>query len=276
LNTVLRHTPRPLRAPAGRMAVRAYEAYLASRGRRSAAGSAEEGAGAWPVPPARLRVKVSWTADLDFFLDSGRGQVQFIRELAARHDAPVEEMEALLDFGCGCGRLARWWSDLGGVELHGSDHDPELVDWCSRNLPFLRAAVNRLEPPLAYGKGRFDLIYALSVFTHLPAELQQRWLTELVRALRPGGLLFFTVMGTRYVDQLSPHERARFDRGEPVTQFEDVAGTNLCSVYHPPRYVESSMLDGLQLLESVHPGRGDVSAPGLSQDSYLVRIPGES
>ncbi len=253
--------------------MRTYEAYLASRGRGSAESEAAD-AGAWPVPPARLRVKVSWTADLAFFLDSGRGQARFIRELASRHGAPPDEMGAILDFGCGCGRLARWWSDLEGVEMHGSDHDPELVEWCSRNLPFLRAAVNDLAPPLGYRDESFDLVYALSVFTHLSEDLQRAWLAELVRTLRPGGLLFFTVMGTGYLDQLSPSERAAFERGEQVTQFEDVAGTNLCGAYHPPRYVERHMLGGLELLEAVHPGDGDASAPGLAQDSYLVRKPG--
>jgi SAM-dependent methyltransferase len=267
----LRRAPRRIRAPAGRVAVRAYEAYLASRGPRSA--EPGEAAAAWPIPPARLRVKVSWTADLAFFLDSGRGQADFIRGLAARQGDPVKEMGAILDFGCGCGRVARWWSDLDGVELHGSDHDPELVDWCSRNLPFLRAGVNELSPPLPYEEGRFDLIYALSVFTHLSADLERRWLAELVRALKPGGLLFFTTMGTGYLDQLAPDERAAFERGHPVTRFEDVAGTNLCSAYHPPSYVERRMLDGLELVASVLPGRGDESAPGLSQDSYLVRKP---
>ena len=41
----------------------------------------------------------------------------------------------------------------------------------------------------------FDLIYAVSVFTHLDLDLGRRWLADLHRILKPGGLLLFSVHG---------------------------------------------------------------------------------
>ncbi len=42
--------------------------------------------------------------------------------------------------------------------------------------------------------GSFDLIWAVSVFTHL-AETWSAWLLELHRVLKPGGILLATFMG---------------------------------------------------------------------------------
>ena len=50
------------------------------------------------------------------------------------------------------------------------------------------------EPPLDFASGSFDLIWALSVFTHL-TDNSLPWLAELHRTLRPGGLLIASYMG---------------------------------------------------------------------------------
>lgn len=267
----------PFRRTALRLGLRLQEAYLVTRARLAARGRDPQVdavvAGAWPVPPARLRVQVSWPADAGFFLRTGREHNAFIRELVARGGGSVEEIRAVLDFGCGCGRLARWWSDLDGLEVHGSDYNPELVEWCARNLPFMTAQVNGLEPPLPYPEERFDLVYALSVFTHLSEPLQDRWLAELRRVLRPGGYLFFTVSGDAFLDKLVGEDRARYEAHQLVIHFTEVEGSNVCAAYHPPRYVEERMLERFELLEAV-PGPRDGAGPGeLTQDAYLARKP---
>ena len=205
-----------------------------------------------PVPPARLRVRVAGTADRDWFLEGGRRAEESIRAALARHGAAVEELGALLDFGCGCGRVTRRWCRLDGV--HGSDMNEEAVAWCRANLPFGRFETNGLAPPLAFAGDSFDLVYALSVFTHLTVDLQQVWLRELRRVLRPGGLLLLTTHGRAYLDGLSPEEREMFDGGEVVVRWEDVAGTNLCSAYHPESALRGPLGAGFTFLELVPEG----------------------
>ena len=224
-------------------AYRMYERLKALRGRETVS-VADDGL---PVPPARLRVRVAGTADPEWFLESGRLAEESIRARLGRQGIAVEEVGALLDFGCGCGRVTRRWRALEGV--HGSDMNAEAVAWCRANLPFGRFETNGLAPPLAFADDSFALVYALSVFTHLTVDLQRAWLRELRRILRPGGLLLLTTHGRAYLDRLSHEERERFDAGEVVVRWEDVAGTNLCSAYHPERALREDLAEGFAFLE---------------------------
>jgi SAM-dependent methyltransferase len=220
-----------------------------------------------PVPPARLIVRVAGTPDAAWFLESGRLGAEAIRAALARAGRPVEGLGAMLDFGCGCGRVTRRWAGLDGTAVHGSDQSAEAVEWCRRNLPFARFATNRLEPPLAYDGESFDLLYALSVFTHLPEELQLAWAHELGRVVKPGGFLLLTVHGERYRARLTEAERARYDAGQLVVRWEEGAGSNLCSAFHPSSYVKDRLASPFELVEFVPEG----ATGNPHQDLYLLR-----
>ncbi len=229
-----------------RPAYRTYETLRSFGKRRS------ETAGELPLPPRRLMVRVAGTPDADWFLRSGQVSAESVREAAPRHGRPLEQVASLLDFGCGCGRVTRRWRDL-DAEIHASDADARAVEWCRANLPFGRFAVNELAPPLEYGDETCDLVYAFSVLTHLTEELQQPWMEDLRRVLRPGGLLVLSTHGERYLERLTPAERAQFERGELVGRWGEVAGTNLCTTFHPRSYLER-LSDGFELLEHVPEG----------------------
>ena len=128
------------------------------------------------------------------WLKGGSTDAKLIREMLRRHGSPIGAMDAILDFGCGCGRVARHWAKLDGPDIHGADISRPSVRWCRRHLRFMHAYRCGLEPPLRFASGTFDFIYALSVLTHLPEHTGRRWLAELVRILKPGGVLLFTVV----------------------------------------------------------------------------------
>jgi SAM-dependent methyltransferase len=228
---------------------------------------AYEAASALPVPPPRLIVRVAGTADVDWFLESGRLAAESIAESLARHGRRVDELGAILDFGCGCGRVTRRWADLDSTAVHGTDANKRAVSWCRANLPFARFSSNGLAPPLPHGNGSFDLVYALSVFTHLPEELQLAWMEELERLVKPGGFLLLTTHGERYRDRLSSAERADFDDGRLVVRWAEGAGSNLCSAFHPPSYVKEQLTARFDLLELVPEG----AKGNPHQDLYLLR-----
>ena len=214
-----------------------------------------------PLPPRRLMVRVAGTADAEWFVRSGRAAYDAI----AAH-VPLESIESLLDFGCGCGRVTRYWEGFAGA-VAGSDVNAAAIEWCRANLGFARFAQNALAPPLVFEPESFDLVYALSVFTHLTAELQLAWRDEMLRVLRRGGLLLLTTHGSSYASRLDDGERARFEGGDLVVRWGEVPGTNLCSAYHPEAYLRDTFARGFAFLELEPEGaRGNPT-----QDLVLLR-----
>jgi SAM-dependent methyltransferase len=221
----------------GQPAVRLYETALAAKS--SLFGDAAREDDGLPLPPARMRAQVGpLHADARFFLESGRHNAELLRSVV-----PLDEVGALLDWGCGCGRVLRHWRQLEHTRVHGCDINPRMVAWCNEHLPFVDATVNELSPPLPYADETFDLVYAFSVMTHLSEELQHEWVAECRRVLKPRGYFLFSTLGEYYVsrDRLTADERRSFEQGRLVVLYERSAGSSLCSAYHPPPYVEREL-----------------------------------
>ena len=147
--------------------------------------------------PPHLMVRVCGSSEIGFY-PTGHVAVQQIRALLAGVGTQLESFETILDFGCGCGRvlLALHNEGLPPGALFGSDLDQEAMNWCAANLgPAATFEWNGNLPPTRYPGEKFDLVYAISVFTHLPEEHQFAWLAELRRIIKPGGFLIATVHG---------------------------------------------------------------------------------
>ncbi len=229
--------------------------------------------GGLPVPTARLLMLTTASPSVEWFIQTGRAGADSIREQLERNGVPLPEVGAVLDFGCGCGRIIRHWVDL-SADVHGCDYNPLLIDWCRRRLPFARFETNDLEPPLPYADAQFDLIYALSVFTHLPEPLQSRWVAELARVLRPGGHLIISTHGEAYLDTLSDSERARFHAGQLVVRDADAAGSNRCGVFFSEDYLRRHLEPGFRLRE--HLTRGARGNPPQDLALLQLRVPSPS
>jgi SAM-dependent methyltransferase len=118
----------------------------------------------------------------------------------------------VLDVGCGIGRLAipltSYLSE--GGSYAGFDVTAADVRWCQKTITrrhprfrFLHADVRngrynpwgRIRPEdfvFPYEDGRFDFVFATSLFTHLLASAARRYLREISRVLAPGGRSFVT------------------------------------------------------------------------------------
>jgi 2-polyprenyl-3-methyl-5-hydroxy-6-metoxy-1,4-benzoquinol methylase len=148
-----------------------------------------------PVPPDHLIVRVSGGAEVDKFLGIGRTICGDIMALINLVDETKtwRSFESILDFGCGCGRVTRFLPL--GANVTGVDIDDEAIRWCQQNLSSIaKFKVNDPEPPLEYADETFDLIYCISVFSHLPLEMEWAWLRELERVLKPDGWLFISTL----------------------------------------------------------------------------------
>ena len=222
--------------------------------------------GGIPVPPAHLRILVSGSLDVAAYLDLGRAAADSIRDTLARNGLSPEQFRAVLDFGCGVGRVIRQWPATSGTTLHGTDYNARMVEWNRKHLRFASFGVNQSAPPLGYPDASFDFIYALSVLTHLPADLQRAWTRELWRVLQPGGYLLITTHGEHYLGLLNLQQQQQFRAGEMVVKNESVAGSNFCNAFHPESWVRSQLAAGFAVMDFIPKGaRGNPW-----QDIYLL------
>lgn len=158
------------------------------------------------VPPPLLRYKVSESIDIGIFLDVGQRIAATIERTLDEVGAPLNHMNTVLDFGCGCGRTLNWLiSRFPTVRFFGTDIDCMSVQWCREHLHG-SFCTNRDTPPLRFPDAEFDCIYAISVFTHIDEKYQLEWLAELRRILRLGGLLLVSVHGAGATKELRAEE----------------------------------------------------------------------
>jgi SAM-dependent methyltransferase len=223
---------------------------------------------ALPLPPVRARYLVAGSADIRGFLELGKRAADTISAATAKAGRPIESMQAILDFGCGSGRVLRHWHRIADrVAVYGTEMNAFLVDACRKSVPFATVGNNRPAPPLDYAGETFDLVYALSVFTHLHEDLQRAWRDELRRILRPGGLLLVTTHGAHYLPRLSETERAAFASGRCVVQGAEFLGENLCITYHPEASVRALFATGFEVVEFAPQG----AKGNPEQDLWLLR-----
>jgi SAM-dependent methyltransferase len=258
---------RLLTAECWRLAAENHRLKAARRGPRVAE-PAVGGGGEPPLPPPVLRLFVAGTDAADWFLFSGRLGAESLISLLAKNHIAVGDCRSILDFGCGCGRVIRHLGHL-SARLFGCDTNPVAVEWCEEHLPPAAFAVNALEPPLPYADASFDLVYSLSVFTHLPSELQLPWMAELRRVLRPGGTLVLSLHGDATTGHLSRAERADYRAGRLVVRVGELAGTNHCAAFHPSAFVRGVLAEGFEVLDQVPEG----ATGNPPQDAWVLRKP---
>lgn len=156
-----------------------------------------------PLPPESLRHRVHGAADAESFLAVGRQCAQDIVAGLQRVGCATDSFEAVLDFGCGCGRVLRWLRpEFTSARVFGTDIDRQALEWCGKNLPSIAWSVNAGLPPTGFAAQSFDLVYAISVFSHLDEDFQFYWLNELRRITRPGGIVLLSIHGSYYLDTL--------------------------------------------------------------------------
>jgi len=146
-----------------------------------------------PVPPLDLMKRV--TIYTCFYITGGLHSYRDFWSAIRRHTDPAT-LGAVLDWGCGCGRLTRHFISFSGIpRICGCDIDAGAIAWCAENLAPAQFATVPLHPPAPYEDDSFDAVVAYSVLTHLTKDVQLEGIKEMRRILKPGGLFLASVHG---------------------------------------------------------------------------------
>ncbi|MCX7358934.1 MAG: class I SAM-dependent methyltransferase [Alphaproteobacteria bacterium] len=150
-----------------------------------------------PLPPRELRRHVGVEDDASFENPHG--------DLAFGNDVPPENYASVLDFGCGCGRLARKMMlqsrDVPGRYL-GLDLYRPSIEWSRENLRrpgfefrHFDAFHHTFNPggkqqaTIGSDLERFTLVNAHSVFTHIPEPDLEHYFNQIATRLSVDGVL---------------------------------------------------------------------------------------
>lgn len=175
----------------------------------------------------------------------------------------------LLDWGCGPGRIIRHLPPLldKSCRCYGTDYNAKYINWCSGNIPEVTFRLNRLEPPLPFENNKFDVIYGISIFTHLSEKMHYVWFNELMRVLKPGGILFLTLHGLAFRTKLPEKYQRQFDAGQLVVLSNSKEGHRTFAAFHPGKFVEKLAGEN-DILEFVE---GTVIKNKPQQDVWIFR-----
>jgi SAM-dependent methyltransferase len=195
-----------------------------------------------PLPPAHLRARIGSSSSVGSFLSIGKNAYQTIEHTLRQHGKPLDTCRTVLDFGCGCGRTLLWFTQHpAALSLFGTDIDAGAIEWCRQHFAFAAFDTNKALPPSRYATAQFDLIYTISVFTHLNEQQQFAWLQEFQRILQPGGVALITVLGRDVWQHLPPHHVATMEQKgflfvglEPTS---DLFPQSYQTTYHSKDYI---------------------------------------
>jgi SAM-dependent methyltransferase len=153
-----------------------------------------------PDPPGELRQRVIGD-ERNYNAEYGRITRD---ELVSKLPSDWEwEGKRVLDLGCGTGRVLRHFhAEAALAEFHGCDIHAPTLEWLRANIDMpVKLFLAPEDPPLPVPDRQYDLIFALSVFTHI-TDTWADWLLEIRRVLSDDGVFICTFQGSGMSDQL--------------------------------------------------------------------------
>lgn len=116
-----------------------------------------------------------------------------------------------LEIGCGYGRIVRELSRrLPGERIAVCDVIDEGARFTAAEFGATKVPV--MEQAAVKPSGTYDLIYLLSVYTHLPRDFVVSNLRDVARALKPGGVAVFTIHGQGSAETAERYEQYWLDK----------------------------------------------------------------
>jgi SAM-dependent methyltransferase len=137
-----------------------------------------------------------WTPE-EFF---AHGVKEIAQVVARTEELGIElRRDRALDFGCGAGRLTQALCEH-FKECDGVDIAPSMIalaERFNRHAERCRYHLGASGDLRRFPDASFDFAYTVLVLQHMPPGLAKAYLAELLRVLRPGGLLVFQVPSER-------------------------------------------------------------------------------
>lgn len=122
--------------------------------------------------------------------------VDLIAEMLDGVGASIKRGENILDFGASSGRIIKTLSTVySEANFYGCDPNEDAIKWASENINKAHLFVSSEFPPLPVDNDFFDIIYAVSIWSHFSESSALAWMEEMHRIAKPGAYFIWTTHG---------------------------------------------------------------------------------
>ena len=203
-----------------------------------------------------------WDKGLAAYFYSGLQAFTMTDQIVSWRFGGFQSIE-MLDFASGYGRVTRHL--IGRIDpenLTVSDIMPEAVRFQEQTFG-VRGVISSAQPDQLDLPDQYDVIQAISLFSHLPEDLFRCWLLELWSHVKPGGILILSVHDASLRSDGKANERFLF---VPTSENTDLDPATYGSTWVSSEFVTSAFEDELTGFSHVRLPRGLCGY----QDAYVI------
>lgn len=187
----------------------------------------------------------------DYLADGWRTMAELVL-LLEKVNHPLLRAHSLLEFASGHGRFTRHLvKALGPGRVVVSDVVADSVDF-AREVFKVQGFVSAATPEQVAWSGQHDVVFVLSLFSHLPSSTWSRWLRRIYEMVTPGGVLVFTTHGAEAVRKQGVTLDAEGYFFTPSSESNAIDGQEYGTTFTSEAYVRARIaehLPGAHLLQ---------------------------
>ncbi len=220
------------------------------------------------IPPDYFLYE-TYKLDYESFFKDGECTAREIIEWTEKYLEPGPKK--ILDWGCGVSRIAMHINKFTDTytSVHACDISEQMISFNKKSYSNISYSQVLYSPPTNYGNGSFDLIYGLSIFTHIEADMQDKWFKEMYRILNNHGVFLFTTHGMFFYPKLLDKEKQLLVLKGVFSKEYQKKGHRMMSTYNSHAALSKLLEKYFEILE-FHDGTVDQTKTG-GQDLWIVR-----
>jgi len=182
-------------------------------------------------------------AAIGYYFNDGQNSAQQLSKLlleVCNYDS--QQKINILEFASGYGCVTRHLSNvLPFANVTACDIHLEAINFIREKLR-AEAILSKSVPEQLDLDGKFDVVFALSFFSHMPKTTFTRWLRKLTSLVKPGGHVIFTTHGLESVSNLG---NVQFDQEgfwfQPSSEQKDLKTAEYGLACTRPEFVFSQL-----------------------------------
>ena len=218
--------------------------------------------------PTNRDLHETFKLDYELYFTDGQLAAIEIIDYFHLHSSNSNEKIYVLDWGCGVGRVIQHIpSGLPNAICYGADINKERIKWNRIHIPNILFDVIEYKQ-LPYPSSFFNLIYGISVLTHIHSTEQLFWIKELERIMQPSTVAVISTHGNNFFDQLSEKEKQTVLTKGSFTLDYTTHGHRLMTTFNEP-ITFRSILEQFFEIKAFYEGKSHPEKLG-GQDLWIV------